>query len=245
MPYRRLPTTDQARRRALAKALEMGSIKIPSELAFSQQTLENIRAFHPEFEKALLHYQSCLRFQVEKNQNYSDLVRKARVYISHFIQVLNLAIAREEIHPQDREYYGLKKNETTVPSLTLETEIMDWGDKIIQGEQARIENGGSPLYSPSIALVKVHYSTFCDAFHLQKTLQANTSRALEKIADLRETADSLIRTLWNEIELHYQYMSPKHKRQITKEYGIVYIYRKKELRRLNPEEMQTDLIFEM
>jgi hypothetical protein len=245
MPYRRLPTTDQARRRALAKAMEMGSIKIPSELAFSQQTLENIRAFNPEFEKALLHYQSCLRFQVEKNKNYSEIVRKARIYISHFIQVLNLAIAREELNPQDREYYGLQKNESTVPSLIPESEIMDWGNKIIKGEQARIEKGGSPLYSPSIALVKVHFSTFCDACHQQKTLQANTSRALESIAKLRETADKLIRQLWNEIELNYQYMSPKHKRQLTKAYGIVYIYRKKELRKLNPEEMQTDLIFEM
>ena len=245
MPYRRLPTTDQARRRAMAKALEMGSIKMPGELAFSQETLEELRDFSPLFEKAIANYRSCLEFQVEKNKDYSEIVRKARLYISHFIQVLNLSIAREEIGSGAREFYGFGEDDSTVPALNLESEILEWGTKIIDGEQTRMSKGGNPVYSPSIALVKVHFSTFQEAHYLQKTLQADTARALEKVALMRETADNLIRNLWNEIEVHYQYLAPKHKRQKAKDYGIVYIYRRKELRRLNPEDLQTDLVFEM
>ncbi|NQU84728.1 MAG: hypothetical protein HQ541_03110 [Mariniphaga sp.] len=245
MPYRRLPTTDQARRRAMAKAMEIGSSKMPDNLAFSQQTLEKLRAFSPEFEKALANYKSSLEYQVLKNKDYGEVVRKARIYLSHFIQVLNLAIAREEMEPTDREYYGFGKDDNNVPSLNLESEISNWGNKIIDGEQTRVNKGGNPLYSPSIALVKVHFSAFQDAYHTQKTLQANTVRTLEQIAEMRETADNLIKDLWNEIELNYQYLSPKHKRQKAKDYGLVYIYRRNELKKANPEELQTDLIFEM
>jgi len=245
MPYRRLPTTDQARRRAMVKALEMGSVKVPAELSFSQKTLEKLRVFSPEFEKALANYKSCLEFQVQKNKNYSEIVRKARLYISHFIQVLNLSVAREEIDPVEREFYGLGKDDNNVPPLNLESEILNWGENIIKGEEARMAKGGNPVYCPSIALVKVHFSAFKDACHLQKTLQANTARALEQIAEMRQSADNLIRELWNEIELHYQILSPKHKRQKAKDYGIVYIYRRNELKKASPEELQTDLVFEM
>ena len=245
MPYRRLPTTDQARKRAMEKALEMGSLKIPVELAFSQQTLEKLRTFYPTFEKALNNYKTNLEVQVQKNKDYGEIVRKTRLYISHFIQVLNLAIARDEIETDAREYFGLGNDDSSVPPLNLESELITWGEQIIEGEKTRIRKGGNPIYSPSIALVKVHFSEFHEAYLMQKTLQSNTSGALERVAEMRETADGLIRDLWNEIELHYQYLSPKHKRQKAKDYGIVYIYRRNELKRLNPEELQTDLVFEL
>ncbi|MFH1001173.1 MAG: hypothetical protein V1783_10075 [Bacteroidota bacterium] len=245
MPYRRLPTTDQARKRALEKALEIGSLKNSVDLAFSQITLEKLRTFYPTFEKELNNYKSNLELQVQKNKDYCEILRKARLYISHFIQVLNLAIARDEIENEAREFYSLGKDDSSVPPLNLESEISLWGEQIVEGEKARIRKGGNPLYSPSIALVKVHFSAFQDAFFLQKTLQSNTSKSLERVAEMRDTADELIKNLWNEIELHYQFLSPKHKRQKAKDYGIVYIYRRNELKKLNPEELQTDLVFEM
>lgn len=245
MPYRRLPTTDQARRRAMKQALEMGNNTNPEKLAFSQKTFEKLQSFSTAFENAIINYKSSLDFQVLKNKDYSEIVRKARLYISHFIQVMNLAIAREELQPKDREYYGLGIDDNNVPPLNLESEIANWGTNIIEGEQKRMSKGGNPIYSPSIALVKVHFSAFQEAYHTQKTLQANTIRALEKVAEMRENADYLIRDLWNEIELKYQYLSPKHKRQKAKDYGLVYIYRRNELKKANPEELQTDLIFEM
>ena len=229
----------------MTQALEIGTRISPSQLAFSQKTLKKIGDFSVEFEHAITNYKSSLDYQVLRNKDYGEIVRKARLYISHFVQVLNLAIAREEMDPRVREYYGLGIDDSAVPSLIQESEIANWGNAIIEGEQKRIGKGGNPLYSPSIALVKVHYSNFKDAYHLQKTLQANTIRALDKIGELRETADNLIRDLWNEIELHYQFLSPKHKRQKAKEYGVVYIYRRNELKKASPEELQTDLVFEM
>ena len=104
MPYRRLPTTDQARKRAINAALRMGESKQLSELAFSSESLEYLNEFHNKFEIALKRNKAEQDRQLEKNKAYNDFQKKARLYISHFIQVLNMAILREEIKPEARVF---------------------------------------------------------------------------------------------------------------------------------------------
>lgn len=245
MPYRRLPNTDQTRKRAIEQALEMSRKKIPVELFFSQNTYEKLINFYSAFEKVLTTYRKNVELQEEKITEYEETFQKARIYLSHFVQVLNLAIERQEVNPEDREFYGFGEDDSFIPSLNLESEILSWGEKIIEGEQARIRVGGNPIYSPSIALVKVHYDLFCRAVNFRKTLQAETVDSLEQVTKMRGKADILIRDLWNEIELHYQFLSPKQKRQRAIDYGIVYVYRQNELNRFEIEELQTDLVFAM
>ena len=46
----------------------------------------------------------CLLYTSRKHQAN---VKTARLYISHFIQVLNLAVIRSEVRIAHKEYYGL------------------------------------------------------------------------------------------------------------------------------------------
>jgi hypothetical protein len=243
MPYRRLPTTDQARKRAIEQALEMGRKKIPVELSFAQHTHEKLLNFYPAFEKVLTTYRKNTELLEEKNTDYESTLYKARLYLSHFVQVLNLAIERQEINWMDREFYGFGAEDNFIPPLNLEQEIIGWGEKIIEGEQVRVRAGGNPIYSPSIALVKVHYDQFLKEVNFRKNLQAEIVDSLEQVTKMRNKADLLILDLWNEIELHYQYLAPNAKRQRATDYGIVYVYRQNELSRAEQEELQTNLFF--
>ena len=67
-----------------------------------------------------------------------------RLYISHFIQVLNLAVLRDEIKPVHKELYDLPEA-NVVPDLLSEAALVEWGRKIIEGEQRRTSQGGSPF----------------------------------------------------------------------------------------------------
>ena len=96
MPYRRLPNTDNARHKALIKAYEKGKDTPPFKLAFSQSTYQKIVSFLPGFEKKIIHQRSALSKQIERNKDYHSLQKKAKLYISHFIQVVNMAIQRGE-----------------------------------------------------------------------------------------------------------------------------------------------------
>ncbi len=242
MPYRRLPTTDQARKRALSTAIELGDKLEPSELAFSRHLLARIKNFSQDFEGALQQYKFNIEKQAEKEKEVYELQEKARMYVSHFMQVLNLTIIRGEFEPEVREFYGMAGTGGNLPSLNNEIEILEWGEKVIEGELKRLEKGGSPIYNPSIAMVKIHFNAFKEAVAVQKIMSERMAVYLHNINQVRENADLLIEELWNEIEEKYGHLPPKHKRQIAEEYGVVYIIRKKEPKRA--DELQRDLLFE-
>jgi len=102
-------------------------------------------------------------------------VKMARLYISHFIQVLNLAVIRNEIRALQKELYGLNVQENALPDLSSETALADWGRKVIEGERKRMGQGGIPIYNPTIAKVKVHYDIFMESYEKQKNLQVATA----------------------------------------------------------------------
>ena len=228
MPYRRLPNTDRARHKALLKAYQMGKETPPFKLAFSQSTYQKIVSFLPGFEKKMLHQKSAIAKQVERNKEHQILVRKAKLYISHFMQVVNMAIQRRELTPGILEYYQLKGN-SKLPPLNSEEDIMKWGRCIIDGETERIKKGMSPITNPTIAVVKVRFEKFCESFHSQKSLRQSNCRTLKELADARPVADEIIVSIWNEVEESFKDLPDDLKRERAIEYGLVYVYRKSEL----------------
>jgi hypothetical protein len=243
MPYRRLPNTDVARLRAIEAGLELGKRTSINKLAFSQQTLEKLQTFYPHFLGAIRQLNISKQNQFDRSKEYGEIFRKAKLYMSHFLQVVNFAILRGEMKPDVIEYYGLKMNSKATPPLNLEANVLTWGERIIEGEQKRVMKGGSPIYSPSIALVKVHYEEFKEAYRHQKMLQNITNRASVKVAELREQADELIQNMWNEVENSMIHFSDDEKREKASEYGIVYVYRASEQKKIEVENLQQSIVF--
>ncbi len=230
MPYRRLPNTDSARIRALKIAYQKGKNTHPQELAFSQATFSKVELFIHSYEKAIAHYKAAYDTQVERSRDYQQLVKKARLYLSHFIQVVNMAIARGELPATVREMYGMDIDESKLPTLNTEKDLIDWGKKIIEGEMQRTRKGMSPITNPTIAVVKVRYDQFLEAHNYQKVLQQNTQRMLSQLNDLRVKADEIILNIWNEVEEHFKDLPDDERREKAAEYGVVYVYRKNELK---------------
>ena len=230
MPYRRLPNTDQARLRAINTAILMGQKKSTDELAFSEVTLSRLRTFFPLFETNLIHHKLARSQQDKNSRSYLEFAKKARIYISHFIQILNFSIQRGDMKADVRNFYGMIGDKKS-PSLILESELLEWGKKIIEGEHQRVLHGGNPLYNPSIAVVKVKFDQFVDAYHFQKTLQSNTARWTLKVAGMRAEADEIILDIWNEVEEHFSEYPEDFKREKAADYGVVYVFRPMEKQR--------------
>ena len=243
MPYRRLPNTDVARLRAIEAGLELGKRTAVTKLAFSQQTLEKLQVFYPNFLGSIRQLNISKQNQFDRSKEYSEIFRKAKLYLSHFLQVVNFAIARGEMKPEVIEFYGLKMNSKATPPLNLEAHILTWGERIIEGEQKRVMKGGSPIYSPSIALVKVHYEEFKEAYHHQKMLQNITNRASVRVAELREQADEMIQTMWNEVESSMAHLLDDERREKATQYGIVYVFRASEQKKSEVESLQQSIVF--
>jgi len=226
MPYRRLPNTDQARIRAMEKLLEKVGMISVSEMAVSLNTISKIRGLLNRFRRLSEYYKDCFDNQSKASRKHQENTKLARLYISHFIQVLNLAALRMEIKPAQKNYYGLQPNVHNVPDLISETALMEWGEKIIVGEMKRTSEGGIPIYNPTIAKVKVRYDIFVESNERQKNSQRLTAESLEDVTLMRPQVDELILDAWNQIEDYYKDVPDVDKRlDLCREYGIVYYYR--------------------
>jgi hypothetical protein len=229
MPYRRLPNTDTARIKAMKIALEKGKEYPPHKLAFSSKTVVRLEKFFPQFEHSIKLYRQTIASQNKKSKNYNEILKKARIYLTHFIRVMNMAVFRGDLPAETRVYYGLALKESTVPSLNTENELLSWGRRIIEGEEFRIRKGGSPINNPTIAVVKVRFENFVEALNYHTTLAKKTYEYLEKNDKLRKEADEIILQLWNEIENTNSKFQEEQRKSLNEEYGIVYFYRKNEL----------------
>jgi beta-glucosidase-like glycosyl hydrolase len=231
MPYRRLPNTDSARLRALKKAIEMSKEIPPFRLAFSMKTLVRIQAFLPLFENTISHQKQTLNNQTEKAKSNQDTARKARLYLTHFLKVMNMAVARGELQPETRSFYGIAADDATIPSLTTENELVAWGKRIIDGEEYRIRKGNMPVMNPTIAVVKVRYEKFLESRTHYKTINRRATECINRTSEMRREADELIATLWNEIEAGFASLPEEEKRAGTEKYGVIYVFRKNETAR--------------
>jgi hypothetical protein len=233
MPYRRLPNTDAARIRAMKVALEKGNELPPHKMAFSSKTLIRLQKILPQFERGINLKNQSVKFKYSKGRNFNDTERKARIYITHFIRVMNMAIFRGDLAVETRAYYGLATNESAVPSLNTENELVSWGRRVIEGEEFRLKKGGNPITNPSIAVVKVRFEQFLDALNYSQTLNKKTNDYALVNNELRKEADELIITIWNEVESHFSDLNEDDRRNECKKYGLVFFFRKGELTKNN------------
>ena len=236
MPYRRLPNTDTARIKAMKTALEKGKELPPNKLAFSSKTIVHLQKFLPQFDHNFHLYRQALASQNKKSKAYNETLRKARIYLTHFIRVMNMAIFRGDLPAETRAFYGLSTDESTVPSLTSENELMSWGKRIIEGEEFRIKKGGSPITNPTIAVVKVRFENFLEARNYHNTLTKRTVEYTEKNIKLRKEADEIILQLWNEVEHTHTFLPEEIRKTESEEYGLVYFFRKGEFDKANDNE---------
>ena len=213
MPYRRLPNTDLARLHALQNAIQRAQGADYTEQVIPYKVQSEAQRFLVQFENIVMQSKDNYASTVNANKQYRHIVQNARMYISHFIQVLNLSVIRGEIKKEQKLLYGLDPHQHIVPDLSTEEYLLEWGKKI---------------------KVKVHYDIFCEhqrqhAFHMQ-----NTERVHGDLEPLRAQADEIILNIWNLVEDYYKDQLPYAKMMKCQLYGVIYYYRKGE-RKLSAE----------
>lgn len=229
MPYRRLPNTNRARLRALSDVVSVGrKYDDAYALAFPYQLLEQASLLLPSYNRKVTEYEQSRSRQSENSRGCSEEARMARMYVSHFIQVLNMCVQRGEIKAETKTLYGLDPENFSVPDIASDENLSIWGKKMIEGEKQRKLQGGVPIYNPPITKVCVYFDQFMDKYSNHRVLQENTSRTSKGIAEMNSIVDDLLLEIWNEIEKHFADLPEEEKLRHCCEYGIVYYYRKGE-----------------
>lgn len=221
MSYRRLPNTDSARIKALRSAVEKATDTDFRELLFSIRTLNEAKSVLKDFEHLFSRYQQLYDIELKSSRSFAKAAQNARMYISHFIQVLYMCVLRGEIKKEQLAFYGLKESNMVVPDMTSDERFLQWGENIIRGEYQRLEHNGVPIYNPSIAKVNVMFTLFKEGYQTQKLHRKATTRILKEIEVYREKVDKIISEIWEEVEKQNIGLPFDKMLAENREYGIV------------------------
>ena len=227
MPYRRLPNTDQARIRALRMAVDscvQGGIYTNT---LKHNTYATAKNFLEKFEREVAIYKKCVSEQSSKrgNAKYEAAFKSARMYVVHFLQVLSMSVMRGEIARAKRAYYGLSVEDDSLPTITLETSVLEWSKKIVEGERKRQGEGGVPIYNPTMGRVSVACDLFREMYEKQQRLQQSTAEALQRVAAMRAECDEIVLNVWQEIETTFAALEGEERLKKCAQYGIIYYTR--------------------
>lgn len=230
MPYRRLPNTDQARLRALKIAVQRAAESDFTDQVLPYRLTSEAETCLLKFENIVSQYRTNVDTKVNANKRYKRIVQNTRMYISHFIQVLNFAVIRGEIKREQKRLYHLNENSFSLPDLSTEDDLLKWGRNIIEGETERMAQGGIPINCPAINKVKVHYDMFTENQLNQSMHRMSTTRSHADLGALRHEADKIIVQIWNAVEHHYERRLPYDRLRSCEKYGLKFYYRPQEKR---------------
>ncbi len=228
LPYRLLPTTDAARIRALKAAIERADQLELTKLAYSTRYIHPLRNFLQQLQTGKFEQEQSHKQVINQNKDHQKKLQRARLFLTHFIQVLNMCIIRDEFQAETRQLYGLDVSDSRVPALQSEEQVIKWGQLIIDGETKRIRMGGAPIMNPTLGKVRVWYERFKDSYHSQQTANKSYQRSTAQLTGLRRKIDALLQAVWNEVEDYYSSLPDDKARINCSEYGIVYVYRRNE-----------------
>ena len=215
-----------ATKAAKTKADAIGDV---TKIAFSAATYDRLNGFIPIFGTEVNERKEALVNQTnataEKNQAYE----KAAIYASQFFQVFNFGVYRGVFNETDRPFYGLDVNDGNTPVINSDSDLLLWGDNLIDGEAARIAAEGTPMSMPSAAEFETEFNKFKDLQIAQSQLKDQYDKEQEDVAALLDDADLLVRDIWDEVEFTFRHDAAASKRRKCREYGIVYVNDKNEV----------------
>lgn len=146
-----------------------------------------------------------------------------RLFISHFIQVFNFGVARGKYPAADRTSYDLPVEDSPLPDLSKDSDLLLWANNIVNGDALRVAAGGAPMSNPDAAEVNMAKNTFKTGFDLQSNRKDALDNAQEALEGILDEADKVIKKVWDELETFYNEETDESRRENCREWGVVYI----------------------
>ena len=125
MPYRRLPKTDTARLKALKTLLDNNDTYTVRERFIDWKTINKAQPAYDKLLTASEQSKVNLKAQTRFTGKIDKLQKNAMMYLSHFLQVLFLAVERGEIKRSCLTLYGLDEEASAVPHLKTIDGLLD------------------------------------------------------------------------------------------------------------------------
>jgi hypothetical protein len=220
MAYRRLPNTDNARLTALVKLNELLLTDKVIVLNKHKETIEQLKV---EFGEQIKKREKFVLKRTKLNKSKKRLLAKLKLYVSHFLQVFNFAIDRQDISKEYRVFFKLETNTGVIPPLSKESDIVKWANNIVDGEKKRVEKGVETISHPNYTRIKELKEDAEKIIDELKGLEKSFGNYQKEIEEQRNKIDAFIKQIWTEIEFQFINEPIEIKRKKATQFGVVYI----------------------
>jgi hypothetical protein len=235
MPYRRLPNSVPAVLRTLNTAGDTyKNTANPAERAISAEQFAKLddTAAPPSLLKRFAKEASDVDIaQAAQSPLTTDLAQKAAALtmaVSHFHQVLDLAITRGTFQAGARSYYGRDVSAASIPDLSNYDAVKEAAEKIVSGEAARQSAEGAAYKAmalPSAAEIGALLTGFLTTRDAAQRAQTYTDQQSEELQALYPEAHELAVDICETVEFFYRKdLNDGSRRTKCQRWGVVYIY---------------------
>jgi hypothetical protein len=194
----------------------------PAEMAITAPTQTALTDENTKINNLVTASNAALYSQIKATNQMDTAKAKARMFISHYFQAYNNGIAREVFDKESRILYGLAENQSSVPPLGSEADITYWGSKVITGDAARVDAGGTAMSNPKADEVKTKLDDFVEKNTTQGLAKTAFGTAQENLSAELPTAIKVVTKVWDEVETFYDELEISAKRAKCREWGVVY-----------------------
>ena len=223
MPSRRLPQTDDQRSRALTTCANKTNSTPPANWRITAAQNTTLQGTLSPWRNNRNAAATALGTQTAATATVNTRFTACARCLSHFIQVLNLAIERGVLAPSVRALYQLPVSHAEVPGIHTVADAQLWQLNIENGEAARVLAGGTALAWPAVGEITTAANLLTTAENDQNNAKGTYDILQEAIATLRPTVDTLILDLWDTIEYNLRHDAPASLRRKAREWGVTYI----------------------
>jgi hypothetical protein len=210
----------------------MGAAKSKSvsspDAAISAGSITDLDAFKADLDTKVGAMNADLQAQLNASLEEDSTLTICRMHVSHFLQVLNLGIARGVYPASARTFFGLDANQEQLPPLNKENDVVQWALQIKSGDAARVTAGGAAMVNPTAAQVDAVYNTYKTKHDLQSETKDDYDDSQQAVAAMFEPGKTMVTDLWDQVEFFYRNQPDEpSKRRKCREWGVVYVSREK------------------
>lgn len=220
---RKLPTSNTGRKQTLNKAQNKVTSAPPGGNILSPATTTRLAAVTIAYNNASAAIITAVRAQ----RNAVKLAIPQRILLKDFckgfVVSFDTGIKQGVFPAADRTFFGLDVDNTRLPKLTTDQELVDFADLVISGDAERITAGGAAMSLPTIAeFVAIHSVAKPIIEAVSDTKSALTDRKVE-LNSLNYDTDDCIVHVWNDAETNFSKYAPPTKRAACRPWSVRYI----------------------
>jgi hypothetical protein len=199
---RRLPKSNPARLAALRAAADKKNTYLPGASFLTPTTDNRLDTILGQYESATTAINVSRVTLLDLTANKNVAMASCRMFTSHFLQTLTMAVDRNVFPKSVLAYYELTASSPTVPAMNSEGQVNAAALATINGETLRTGAGGIAIPFPAISEVQAEYNTFHQLLMQQTVAADQLDNAQETRSSLNTEADAVIKKVWDEVETY-------------------------------------------